>query len=453
MMIMRRIGILLLMICAGQLAAQDNNILTFSEAVRIAIENNINLLTETNRLDVFQADKSSSYASMAPSVAVNGNYGRNDGNSFNQQEGRVVNGKLDFLNGSLNMDMTLFNGLRQIKSSKSATSALESQAHLVARTRQQVIRDVAFQYLQCLRDYQLVLIEQENLVSQQELYRQMEEMVNAGSRAEVDLVNQEYQRKNAELRVLQAEIKLRNSKAALSQLLQLNPREVFDVEEPTWELSAYAFESYSEDSLYSIAMEQRRDLLQARANESAARYGMAAWKGRYYPELSAFFNYGSAYNLLVGTPDSVARSFDQQFLEDNVYKTYGLALRIPIFQGLQTRSQVVRAKVDYQNAQLQTKQTENTARLEVLNAQQNLRDAITNYEVAEVQLEAAELNRQLQEERYRLQASSFVEYTQANSNYVEAKGTHAQAKYVLLFQDILLQFALGTLDMDDIPAN
>jgi outer membrane protein len=450
---MRSIGILLMIFWAGYVSAQEDNKLTFSEAVRIAIENNINLLQETNRLDVFQADKSTSYASMAPSVSINGDFGRRDGNSFNQQEGRVVNGKLDFMSGSLNMDMNLFNGLRQIKTSKSAVSALESQAHLVARTRQQVIRDVANQYLQCLRDRQFVLIAQENLVSQQELYRQMEEMVSAGSRAEVDLVNQEYQLKNAELRVLQAEIQLRNSKADLSQLLQLNPRDEFDVEEPTWELSAYAFESYSEDSLYSIAMEQRSDLARARASESAARYGLAAWKGRYYPQLTAFFNYGSAYNFLVGTPDSLSRTFDQQFLEDNVQKTYGLALRIPIFQGLQTRNQVVRAKVDYQNAQLQTKQTENTARLEVLNAQQNLRDAITNYEVTEVQLEAAELNKQLQEERYRLQASSFVEYTQANSDYVEAKGTHAQAKYVLLFQDILLQFALGTLDMDDIPAN
>jgi len=450
---MHRLGILLIVFCTGQLPAQDTNILKFSEAVRIALENNITLLQETNRLDVFQSDKSSSYASMAPSVVVSGNYGRNDGNSFNQQEGRVVNGQLDFLNGSVNMNMTLFNGLNRLKNTKSASSALESQAHFVARTRQQVIRDVANQYLRCLRDHQLVLIAEENLVSQQEVYRQMEEMVNAGSRAEVDLVNQRYQLKNAELLVLQAEIQLRNSKADLSQLLQLNPREVFDVEEPTWELSAYAYEDYTEDSLYSIAMEQRRDLLQAQANESSARYGLAAQEGRYMPELAAFFNYGSAYNFIVGAPDSLSRDFDQQFFEDNVYKTYGLALRIPVFQGLQTRNQVVRAKVDYQNAQLLTKQTENTARLEVLNAHQNLRDAITNYEVTQVQLEAAELNLQLQEERYRLQASSFVEYTQANSDYVEAKGTHAQAKYVLLFQDILLQFALGTLDMEDIPTN
>ncbi|MEJ2006409.1 MAG: TolC family protein, partial [Cyclobacteriaceae bacterium] len=163
-----------------------------------------------------------------------------------------------------------------------------------------------------------------------------------------------------------------------------------------------------------------------------SRYGLAAQKGNYYPELAAFFNYGSAYNFIVGTPDSVARNFDQQFFSDNVQKNYGLALRIPVLQGLQTRNQVVRAKVNYQNAQIQTQQAENTARLEVLNAYQNLRDALTNYEVTQVQLEAAELNIQLQEERYRLQASSFVEYTQANSDYVEAKATHAQAKYVLL---------------------
>ncbi len=427
--------------------------LHFSDAVTIALENNIDLRQESNRLDIFQSDKSSSYAQMAPSISMSANLGRNDGNSFNQQEGRVVNGELDFMNGSVNMNLSIFNGFNQLKQTKQATSALESQAHLVTRTRQQVIRDVASQYLQCLLDKQLLIIAEENLVNQQELYRQMVEMVNAGSRAEVDLVNQRYQQKNAELLVLKAEIKLRNSKADLSQLLQLDPSLTFDVVEPTWELSAFAFEKYEQDSLYQIAMEQRRDLLQLRASEEASRYGLGAQRGRYYPSLNAFFNYGSAYNLIVGTPDSVSRDFGQQFFEDNRYKTYGLALSIPIFQGLQTRNQVVRAKVNYQNAQLQTKQLENTAKLEVLNAHQNLKDALTNYDVTQVQLEAAELSLELEEERYRLQASSFVEYTQANANYVEAKGTHAQAKYVLLFQDILLQFTLGTLDTDDIPDN
>ena len=281
----------------------------------------------------------------------------------------------------------------------------------------------------------------------------MEEMGNAGSGAEVDLVNQRYQLKNAELQVLQEKIKLRNSKATLAQLLQLDPSETFDVVEPTWALSTFAFEEYANDSLYEIAMEQRRDLEQRRASEESARHWLASRKGSYFPELNAFFNYGSAYNYIVGTPDSVARDFGQQFLEDNVFKTYGLGLRIPILQGFQTRNQVTRARVDYQNAQLQTKQLENTARLEVLNAHQNLQDAITNYEVTKVQLEAAELNLELQAERYQLQASSFVEYTQANTDFVRAKGSHAQAKYVLLFQDILLQFALGTLDLDDIPVN
>ena len=431
--------------------AQEIRTLTFTEAINIALENNITLGQESNRLEVFQADKSTTYARMAPNVAMSGNLGRNDGNSFNQQEGQVVNGQLDFVNGSLDLNMNLFNGLNRIRSAQSASSALEGQAHLVARTRQQVIRDVANQYLRCLLDNQLLIIAEGNLVNQQEQFRQMDEMVIAGSRAEVDLINQRYQLKNAELQVLQAEIALRNSKASLAQLLLLDPVDIFDVAEPTWELSQFAYEDYSQDSLYDIAMVNRRDLLQARSFEESSRYALSAQRGRYYPQLTAFFSYGSAYNQIVGTPDSIARSFDQQFFEDNVYKTYGLALSIPVFQGLGTRNQVVRAKVDYQNAQLQPRQVQNTSRVEVLNAYQNLRDAMPNYEVALAQEEAAQLNFELQTERYNLQATDFVQYTQANTDYVSAQGSLAQAKFILLFQDILLKFALGTLDESDIP--
>ncbi len=49
--------------------AQEIRTLTFSEAINIALENNISLGRETNRLDVFQVDKSTSYARMAPVVA------------------------------------------------------------------------------------------------------------------------------------------------------------------------------------------------------------------------------------------------------------------------------------------------------------------------------------------------------------------------------------------------
>ncbi len=433
---------------AGSAAAQESK-LTLSQAVRIALDNNVNLQQEDNRLEVFQADKAAAYANMAPNISGSANYGRVDGNQWIEQEAQLINSKRDFMNASADVSLVLFNGFNRLNNTRRSVNALEAQAHFVERTRETVIRDVANQYLQCLLDEELLLIARENLDNQKEQLRQMQEMVNAGSRAEVDLVNQEYQVKNAELEVLRGEITLTNDKAILAQTLLLNPNDEFDVVEPSWELSQFAYENYTQDSLINVAMAQRADLQQAISTEEASKFNLQSSRGFYMPRLSAFFSYESFYNNLVGAEGQ--RTFDQQFFTDNVRKTYGVALYIPIFTGLQTRSQVAQAKVNYQNSQLQKQGLENTAKLEVLRAYRNLQDAIKAYDVTQSQLEAAELNFELQEERYNLQVSSYVEYVQANADYVSAKGAFEQSKYVLLFQDFMLQFSLGTLGLEDIP--
>lgn len=434
----------------GSLKAQDST-LTFAEAVRVALQNDVNLQQETNRLDNYRADKASGIAMMTPSLSASGNYGQNNGNSFNAQEGRVVNGKLDFASGSIDASIVLFNGFNRLNYFRSSSEALEGQAHLVERSRETVIVDVAKQYLTCLLDQQLVRIAHETFTAQQEQFNQIQEMVKAGSRAEVDQINQRYQVKNAQLQELKAQTTLRNDKGELARLLLLDPANDFSLQEPTWSLSQFAYDEYEDKNLYEIAEQHRSDIKQNESFEQASKLNYKSTQGNFYPSLSAFYSYGSAYNFLLGTPDSVARPFDQQFLTDNVYKTYGLSIRVPIFNGLQVRNNVVKSRVAYENAKLDTRKAINDARVEVMTAYQNLQDAIRTFDVAETQLEAAEESYKLQKEQYDLQISNLVEFTQATSDLVTAKSEHAQAKYVLLFQDILMQYNLGTLSVDDIP--
>src|SRR5687768_4506465 len=81
--------------------------LTLKEAVKIGLDNNLNLNQQKNLLIASKVAKSSGLLSFGPSVNINGNAGRNDGNSFNQQQGRVINGVLDFVNASVDANMPL----------------------------------------------------------------------------------------------------------------------------------------------------------------------------------------------------------------------------------------------------------------------------------------------------------------------------------------------------------
>lgn len=427
--------------------------LTFKEAVKIGLEKNLNLNQQENLLISSQVNKSAGLLAMAPNVNITGNAGRNDGNSFNQQQGQVVNGVIDFFGANANANLPLFNGLSNFNTYRQAANQYEAQVQLVKRTNQDVIRNVANQYLTCLLDMKLLEIQNENQSTQQQQYDQLKEQVAAGSRAEVDLINQEFQVRNAELLALRAGITLRNDLATLAQILQLDPLIPLELENPDWDINLADSEVRAMEELNKVALESRGDLAQARLNQKASQFGYQSARGNYFPSVNLFAQYGSRYNFIKPsanfTPDN--RSFSDQFFTDNKQLTYGVTFTIPILGGFQSRNNAVRNKVLYENAKLQTENVEITVKNDVLRAYQNYHDARKNYEAASTQLKAAQLSYTLEGERFRLGASDIVAFTLANQNFIRAQGDFANASYTLMFQKLLINYAAGTLKFEDIP--
>lgn len=444
------LGISIASIVVGQDQPQA---LTFKEAVKIGLDKNLTLNQQENLLIASQVNKTAGLMRMTPSVNITGNAGRNDGNSFNQQQGQVVNGVVDFFGANANANMPLFNGFNNFNAYRQASNLYEAQLQLVRRTNQDVIRNVANQYLFCLLDKELHEIQQQNVANQQQQYDQIKEQVAAGSRAEVDLVNQEFQVKNAELLAVRAANTLRNDLATLAQVLQLDPLIQLELQEPSWDINMEDSEVNSITEVSTVALENRSDLAQAKFNEKATQFAYQASKGTYLPNVGLFAQYGSQYNYVhpSATINPTNRTFEQQFKDDNTQLTYGLTFTIPIIGGFQNRNNTARNRVAYENSKLQAENTEIQVKSDVLRAFQNYRDARTSYDAANAQLRAARLSQQLEHERYTLGVSDIVAITQANQNYVRAQGDFASARYTLMFQRILIDYAAGTLKYEDIP--
>lgn len=450
-------SILILIFCISVVTmgfGQDEvRTLTFKEAVKIGLDKNLTLNQQENLLISSQVNKTAGMLSMGPSVNISGNAGRQDGNSFNQQQGEVVNGVVDFFGANANANMPLFNGLNSFNAYRQASNLYEAQVQLVRRTNQDVIRNVANQYLVCLLDKELLSIQQQNVLTQRQQYEQIKAQVDAGSRAEVDLVNQQYQVKNAELLSMRAAFTLRNDLATLAQTLQLDPLTRIELAEPSWDVNLEDSEVNGIEEISIRALENRGDLAQARFNEKANHFGYQSSKGTYFPRVSLFAQYGSRYNYIhpSATFSPTNRTFEQQFKDDNTQLFYGVQFTIPIFGAFQTRNTTVRNRVAYENSKLQTENTEILVKSDVIRAYQNYRDARVNYDAANSQLKAAELARQLEQERYSLGVSDIVALTLANQNYFRAQGDFASARYTLMFQKLLISYAEGTLNFEDIP--
>lgn len=442
------VGVAVAFMAWAQTETQTPPKLTFQEAVKIGLDNNLALKQQKNQLEFTQINKMSSMLQMGPSVQAQGSAGRFDGNSFNQQRGEVVNGQIDFLNGSIGASMPIFNGFNQLNAYRQADKQNEAQLNFVKRSQQDVIRNVGFQFLTCLLDQQLLRIDQQNLETQKAQYDQIKGSVDVGARAEADLYNQAFQVKNAELLVVRSANRLKNDKAVLAQTLLLDPIVSFELEEVKWDVNADAPE-LSIDELNGEAIQFRSDLRQAEATQKAAQFGVGSVRGRYYPNLSAFAQLNSRYNYIYGDPEN--RSFNQQFRSDNRQLNYGVQLTVPIFNGFVSRTQVAQSKVAFENAKITTRSVEVRVKTDVLLAYQNYNDARTSYAAAEAQLKAGELAYKMEKERFELGVSNIVQLTTAQQQYVRAQSDFASAQYTLMFQKILINYATGTLKQEDIP--
>ena len=259
----------------------------------------------------------------------------------------------------------------------------------------------------------------------------------------LDQINQQAQVKSAELVLLRAKIRLRRDKTLLAQTLLLDPATILDLQQPSWSLESNELDASNLNNLYSTALESRGDYLRAQKNVESSKRGMSISRTSFMPVLSAYASANSRYS------DASIPTFSDQ-INDNQRKEFGLRLNIPIFNGMQNNVTFVRSRVNYDNAKLSLENAEITVKADVLNAHQSYKDATLNYEASKAQLDAATISFDLEQERYQLGASDFVSFSQANQAYIRAKGDFAQASYTLLFQDILLQYATGTLKQDDI---
>lgn len=461
---MKRLGLFALMMVAGaHLAGAQSKVLTFEEAVRIAMQNSVSLNTQRNNLEVNQMLKTASYVSMGPNVSLNASAVRIDGNSFNPQTGTVINGIRDNVTGSVNANINLFSGFQTINTIKQNNQLTEAQAYNVGRTTQDVINTVATQYLTVMLDKELLRIAKENFDALSQQLTQVKEQAALGARSPVDEYNQDAQTKAAELRYVQAEITLNNDRNVLAQTLLIDPFEDFDVELPNWDINQIGGETLDMRELADKAKIHRGDYLRALRQEEAQRFGMASARGRMMPSLVAFGTIGSAYNYQHNVPDSVddgtgnmipnpasPRPFNEQFRNDNVYKQYGFQLQIPILNGFQNRSTFYQQKKLYDNAQLNRKNVEYQIQNDVIRTVRNYEGAKKQYGIAVDQLKSAQIAFQLETERYNLGVTNFVDFVNANRAYVQAEADKARAEYNLVFQKLLLEYAVGTLKAEDL---
>ncbi len=424
--------------------------LTLTEAVQTALDNNFNVRKAENSLELQDELELNAYGQFLPSVNGNLNTTRRTGRQFVQEQLRYDDFTTTSGGGGLQVNLPLFTGFQNISNLRGTQARKVSTSEGLRRTKENIIFTTASQFLGVLLNEELVVISRQNLESARRQLDQIRAQVEVGMRPIVDQYNQEALVANAEYDLIQRENAVNLSKVQLIRTLNLDPLLDYELVTPGVDESDLVVNTYDLGGLVQQALVNRSDIRSEEAAIKANRFALQAARGSVLPTLSASFSLSSGWSNQFREPapgggfQSV--SYGDQFFDRNITRSMSISLQVPIFNRFNTRANIARNRVAYENARLDLEDR----RLSVL---QEVRQAYNDYLAYSKQLQttqtallAATKAYETEQERYRVGATTLIELTRANTEFINARSNRVRAMYQFLFQEKLLDYYIGNID-------
>jgi outer membrane protein len=440
-MLSLRLAVLILggiFIVTSDSAAQQVQTITFDQAVRLALEQNVALQQMENQTEIQAINVSRQRMNFFPTLSIGSQGRQRYGRTFSEAEGQIVNEARDFGLG-VDASVNLFRGFGDVASYERAQLQLEAGTSNLEWQRQTTVFNVMSTYLTLIERREVIGIREEALEAQRQQLAQIEQFTAVGTRPISDLYQQQAQVASFELELLQAQRLYQLSEASLIQLLQLDPFGNYAFEAPDVDELELAIESYQPGQLLREAFDRRRDIEARQYAIEAADRNIRAARSTIWPSLNLSGGVGSNYS------DVRALSFSDQFFRDNRSGSFTLSLSFPVFDRFSTRNNVQQARVELSNAELALEGTRQDVAVQVRQAYLDYLTAAKRVEVSEVQLTAANQALEAEQERYNLGAATLVELSQARALQVQAASNRVQARYDMVFQERLLDYYTGRL--------
>jgi outer membrane protein len=130
-------------------------------------------------------------------------------------------------------------------------------------------------------------------------------------------------------------------------------------------------------------------------------------------------------------------------LDENYNKAFGISLSIPIFNGLSTRTNVKRARLNLENAKYAAQLTRNQVYQSIQQAHTDAIAARKRYDATQRSLTAFEEAFVYAEKRFNAGLTNSLEFLTASNNLTRTRVELLQAKYDYIFRVKVLDFYAG----------
>lgn len=446
---------------------------TLQQCLQRALDYNITIKQSAlgNEIDKITVDQNTAalFPSLNGSASQNYYYGKSIDPNTNSYTTQQVKSNSFSLSSSVSIfeGFTIQNTLKQSK-----LNYLSSQNDL-KKIQNDVSLNVVNYYLQIMYNQELLKITRDQVDASKVQRDRMKRMYELGSISKSNYLDLESQYATDEVRLIQAQAQYDQSILSLTQLLELDSVENFAIAAPEITIPEIDLNQFNTNAIYAKALTNQPDIKSSEYKVLSSEKSLAIARGNYYPRIFASgtlstnysnssqsivdYTTGPPISTLTGytsngedvytvtpnvTPVFKETPFSDQ-IDNNLGKSVGITLQVPIFNGLSARSNVNRAKLNYQITQLNHESTKKSLFKSVQQAVIDATSAYRKYVAGQRSVEALEESFKFNERSLELGAISTIDFLTAKNNFAKAQADLLQAKYDYIFRVKIIDFYEG----------
>jgi outer membrane protein len=441
---------------------------TLQQCIEHAMKNNLQVRIAVLNNELNQANLKQSKANVLPNLNFGANNTYNFGKTIDRFTNQFANTRVQSINLGAQTQWNLFNGLQNYHTIKQNEINLMTGKYDIDRTKNDVSLNIANAFLQIVLAKELVNITQNQVNTTNIQLARIKKLVEAGALPKFNQLDIESQLSSEELNVVNAQNQFNIASLNLALLLNLNPDD-FKVSIPDLPDPNKLPLNFTAQQVYLSALTNQPIIKSAENQVLSAERGIKIAKSAISPSLIFSGSLGTGfsglakqiagYDSTIATigftalgKEEVKSLFVNPVLEnspygtqfkDNINRSLGLTLNIPLFNNLQTHTAITRAKINLESARLQLLQTKLDLQRTILQAYTDANGALKKFNATEKSVIALKESFKYVEQRYNVGAANSVDYNTQKNNVTNAEAQLLQAKYEYIFKAKVLDFYLG----------
>ena len=434
--------ILLSAVIALGISANAQDSWTLRQCIDYATTHNVTILQAEINVKKNEVEANTAKWARLPNLNASGsqsfNWGRTQTAVKDADTGdyttKYVNTSSRGTNMSLTSSVPIFTGFEIPSQYNLSKLNLKASMADLQKAKEDLAINIASAYLQALFNKELHQVALGQVALSQEQYNRIETLEQLGKASVAELAEAKSRVAQDELNVVQTFNNYRLSILDLTQLIELETPEGFEVADPD---EAFQLNPLTPpDEVYSYAVLNKPAIQAAQARLEGSKQSIKIAQSALYPSVNLNGSLGTNYY------STLNRSFSQQ-LGDNFNRYIGVSLSIPIFNRFATRNRVRTAKLQHDDYALKLEDTKKTLYKEIQQAWYNASAAESKYASSVTAAEASQASFELTSKKYENGTATAVAYNEAKQNLLKAQSDELQAKYEYIFRSKILDFYKG----------